>query len=470
MHSRLNSFVTMILLGILDYLAIVSAEQCAFMLRNHIMKIMNLHISWLNFWITFPFLYMAFLNIEHLYNRRMPFYTEVERLFKACVYGAISVVMVLYVAQIAANTSRLFTFAFGIFAFIFLLVFRYATKRLLIKYHLLQVPVLVIGAGKTAELFVKAVRNDAGMGYNIVGLLEDYNVHPGILENYPLLGKFDDAERVIAETGVKRVILAVPGLDDRKLGLMIYRLQPLVDNIDVLPSFVGVPLGGVEVERFFTEKLLLLRLRNNLARPLNRWTKSAFDYVVTFFGTIAISPILIAIAIWVFIDSPGPIIFKHTRVGKNGKPFQCYKFRSMCVDADEKLQELLSRDPAARAEWEHDFKLKNDPRITRSGAFLRRTSLDELPQIFNVLKGEMSLVGPRPIIEAELERYGDYVGDYLMVKPGITGMWQVSGRSDTSYEERVMLDSWYVRNWSIWIDVVMLFKTIAVVLKRKGAY
>lgn len=140
------------------------------------------------------------------------------------------------------------------------------------------------------------------------------------------------------------------------------------------------------------------------------------------------------------------------------------------MDAKEKLAELLENDPVAKAEWERDFKLKNDPRITKSGAFLRKTSLDELPQIFNVLKGEMSLVGPRPVIEEELERYGEYVNDYLMVKPGITGMWQVSGRSDIDYKERVLLDSWYVRNWSVWIDIVMLVKTLKVVLLRKGAY
>lgn len=142
----------------------------------------------------------------------------------------------------------------------------------------------------------------------------------------------------------------------------------------------------------------------------------------------------------------------------------------MCIDAKEKLAELLENDPVSKAEWERDFKLKNDPRITKSGAFLRKTSLDELPQIFNVLKGEMSLVGPRPVIKEELERYGEYVDDYLMVKPGITGMWQVSGRSDIDYTERVLLDSWYVRNWSVWIDIVMLVKTFKVVLLRKGAY
>ena len=158
------------------------------------------------------------------------------------------------------------------------------------------------------------------------------------------------------------------------------------------------------------------------------------------------------------------------RVGLNGKEFNCYKVRSMCVDADVKLKELLERDPEARKEWETEFKLKNDPRITKSGAFLRKTSLDELPQLFNVLKGEMSLVGPRPIIQDEVPKYGPYIKDFYMVRPGVTGMWQTSGRSDTTYDERVQMDTWYVRNWNVWFDIVLIWRTIAVVLKHKGAY
>ena len=198
--------------------------------------------------------------------------------------------------------------------------------------------------------------------------------------------------------------------------------------------------------------------------------KFTFDFTLTFCGTIMISPLLLGIALWIKRDSPGPVIFKHKRVGKDGKTFNCYKFRTMCVDAEERLTELLRTNPAARAEWEKDFKLKDDPRITKSGKFLRETSLDELPQIFNVLKGEMSLVGPRPIIQAEIPRYGKYIEDFYMVRPGITGMWQTSGRSDVSYDERVQMDTWYVRNWNVWFDVVLLWRTFKVVINKKGAY
>ena len=465
-----KKYLTTILFIVLDYIAIVVAEQSAVSIRNLCFGVTRLHISWLNFWVIFPILYMLFINMRQLYSRRMPFYKEVEQVFHSCLYGTVALVFVLYVAQIAARTSRFFVLLFGILVFLFITILRYATKKFLIKKQLLQIPVLIIGAGKTAELLAQAIKSDVGMGYKIVGLLEDNKVQHGILDNFPVLGGFADVEKVIKDTGVKRVFIAAPGLKDEKLGWLIYRIQPLVENIGVIPNFVGIPTGGLEIESLFNEKLVVLRLKNNLARPLNRMLKTVFDYTLTLLGTIAISPILLFIAIWIYKDSPGPVIFKHIRIGKDGKPFPCYKFRSMCVDAKEKLAELLANDPAAREEWERDFKLKNDPRITKSGAFLRKTSLDELPQIFNVLKGEMSLVGPRPIIQEELARYGEYMGDYLMVKPGITGMWQVSGRSDIEYHERVLLDSWYVRNWSVWIDIVLLFKTFAVVVARKGAY
>ncbi|WP_419077188.1 undecaprenyl-phosphate galactose phosphotransferase WbaP [Phascolarctobacterium faecium] len=470
-YDKYTNYFLSALLFVIDYLSIVLAEQSAFVLRNWIVSDGGtLHISWLNFWVVFPLLYLLFLNIEQLYNRRMQFWQVIEKIFQASLYAVVAIVIVIYIGQIAASTSRMFIFWLWLFSFMYLTVFRYLIKKFLEKVQLLQIPVLIIGAGKTAELLVKGIINDAGMGYKIIGLLEDNCVRDGILKRFPVLGKFSDVEAVIMKTRVQHVFITAPGLEQEKLTQLIYKVQPLVKNMGIIPNLVGIPMGGIEVESLFNEKLMLLRLKNNLARSWNRYLKIIFDFALTLVGTVAISPILIFIAIWIYKDSPGPVIFKHIRIGKDGREFPCYKFRSMCVDAKEKLAELLENDPVAKAEWERDFKLKNDPRITKSGAFLRKTSLDELPQIFNVLKGEMSLVGPRPVIEEELERYGEYVNDYLMVKPGITGMWQVSGRSDIDYKERVLLDSWYVRNWSVWIDIVMLVKTLKVVLLRKGAY
>lgn len=468
--KRYYKTFTILLFIAMDYLALILAEQSAFLMRNTFFHSSRLHISWLNFWVVFPCLYIFFINLGQLYNRRRPFYKEVEQLFQAVFYGTAAVIFVLYVARIAAYTSRFFVGAFGILAFVLLVLQRYFIKNYLQYRQLLQIPVIIISAGKTAELLVKSLQNDPGMGYKIVGFLEDNKVEKGFLEKYPVLGGFADAENVIKKTKVKNVFIAAPGLNDYALGMLIYRIQPLVENIEVITNLVGVPTGSAEVESIFNEKLLILRLKNNLARPLNRYLKAALDYLLTIVGTILILPLLLFIAVWIYLDSPGPVIFRHMRVGKDGKLFPCYKFRSMYINSQEKLNEILAENSAMRQEWERDFKLKNDPRITKSGAFLRKTSLDELPQIFNVLRGDMSLVGPRPVVQEELARYGEFVQDYLMVKPGITGMWQVNGRSDTTYDERVQMDVWYVRNWSVWLDVMLLWRTIKAVFKCEGAY
>ena len=182
-----------------------------------------------------------------------------------------------------------------------------------------------------------------------------------------------------------------------------------------------------------------------------------------------LSPVMIVVAIAVFLCSPGPVMFGHKRIGRGGASFRCLKFRSMVIDAEARLATLLASDPEARLSWERDHKLKYDPRITAIGSFLRKTSLDELPQLLNVLKGDMSLVGPRPIVLAEAERYGRYFDAYLQVRPGITGLWQVSGRSNVSYRRRVALDVAYTRNKSLRLDMRILVSTIPSVLAARGS-
>jgi len=186
-------------------------------------------------------------------------------------------------------------------------------------------------------------------------------------------------------------------------------------------------------------------------------------------GGLLISPLLFLIAVLIKLDSPGPMLYKQMRLGTDGNHFFCWKFRTMRTDAGQVLTELLQDNPDLRAEWEKEHKLHDDPRITRVGRFLRKSSLDELPQLWNVLVGEMSLVGPRPIVDAEVSRYRDAYELYRRVKPGMSGLWQVGGRSETSYKERVEMDTYYVRNWSVWLDLVILARTVGAVLYRHGA-
>lgn len=179
---------------------------------------------------------------------------------------------------------------------------------------------------------------------------------------------------------------------------------------------------------------------------------------------------MLLVAVAVYVQDGGPILFAHRRIGCNGRAFYCLKFRSMAVDAERRLADLLASDPAARAEWALDHKLRRDPRVTRLGAFLRKSSLDELPQLLNVLRGDMSLVGPRPIVEAEVAKYGHRFRDYCAVKPGITGLWQISGRNDTSYRTRVALDSLYARRRNVGLDAYILACTLPAVLTKRGSY
>jgi Undecaprenyl-phosphate galactose phosphotransferase WbaP len=205
------------------------------------------------------------------------------------------------------------------------------------------------------------------------------------------------------------------------------------------------------------------------AHPARSFVKRGVDIVLASTMLVALAPVLLSLAAAVRIDR-GPALFRHRRIGANGRPFYCLKFRSMCVDAETRLKDYLLKNPEAQVEWDRDFKLKSDPRITRLGNLMRRTSLDELPQLINVLKGDMSLVGPRPIVPAEIPRYGDSFSAYLRCRPGITGLWQVSGRNDVDYGTRVELDTRYASDWTIITDAKILLRTIAVVFRRSGAY
>jgi len=198
--------------------------------------------------------------------------------------------------------------------------------------------------------------------------------------------------------------------------------------------------------------------------------KRFLDLFLVTVGGLIILPFLLLIALAIKISSPGPVFYGHKRLGRNGKLFKAYKFRSMVMDADKILESVLKSDPRLKAEWDATHKLKDDPRVTGIGKFLRRTSFDEFPQLINILKGEMSLVGPRPVTEPELEKYGENARRVLTVTPGLTGLWQISGRSDTGYAERVSYDLYYLQSWSVWLDLWILFRTPGVIIKGKGAY
>jgi len=235
-----------------------------------------------------------------------------------------------------------------------------------------------------------------------------------------------------------------------------------------VPRFQGI--SGIGMETRDVSRLLALELRKHLLMTGPRVVKRTVDVLLSSLLLVVAAPLLAAIAAAIKLESSGPALYRQARVGLGSGSFQVWKFRSMRQDADQVLSRYLEENPELGDEWKRDHKLKDDPRITRVGRFLRKTSLDELPQLFNVLRGEMSLVGPRPIVSEEIHKYGRSFTLYRQVIPGLTGLWQVSGRNLTSYQERVELDDYYVRNWSPWLDLYLLARTVKVVVTGYGAY
>jgi undecaprenyl-phosphate galactose phosphotransferase len=218
------------------------------------------------------------------------------------------------------------------------------------------------------------------------------------------------------------------------------------------------------------ETVILMKFRYNLLRSESRIAKRIFDLIVAGLSFLICIPLIFFAALLIKLTSKGPIFYKQERLGKDKILFPCYKFRTMYLDGNERLQKILKSSPEIKLEWEKFMKIANDPRVTLLGKFLRRTSIDELPQLWNVIKGEMSLVGPRPYLPREVKNLEKRMGIITKVKPGITGLWQVSGRSQLSFDERLTLDEYYVKNWSLWSDIVIIVKTLKVFFKAEGAY
>jgi Undecaprenyl-phosphate galactose phosphotransferase WbaP len=247
-----------------------------------------------------------------------------------------------------------------------------------------------------------------------------------------------------------------------------HRSAEVFSDVIVVPDLAG--FSSLWVEARDLNGMLGLQVHQRLLATGPRIIKRAVDLCAVLAGTVFALPLAIAIAVAIKLTSPGPVFYRQTRLGSGGRSFTAWKFRSMVDHANAALDQCLNTDAALRHEWLQFQKLRDDPRITPVGRFLRHTSLDELPQLWNILRGQMSLVGPRPIVEEETSRYGDAYALYKKVRPGLTGLWQVSGRNHLSYEERVTLDTYYIRNWSPWLDLYILARTVAAVLLARGAY
>ncbi|WP_132100737.1 sugar transferase [Curtobacterium sp. PhB146] len=328
--------------------------------------------------------------------------------------------------------------------------------------------VLLVGSPASVLHIGRELARSPEAGYRVVGAVVSSN-HRGMLAGSTIRshGGFDDVGSALRETGADTVVItSSDDLPPERVRELSWSLEPGRQHLVVAPSLTDI--GGPRIHTRPVQGLPLIHVETPTYSGRKLYTKRAFDLVGATLLVIVLSPLLLVLTVLVKTTTPGPVFFRQERVGLNGSTFRMIKFRSMVVDAEERLQELSALD---RAEGNDVlFKMRNDPRVTRVGGFMRRYSLDEVPQLFNVLAGSMSLVGPRPPLAREVARYDTHVHRRFLVKPGMTGLWQVSGRSDLSWEDSVRLDLYYVENWSILGDLVVLWRTLKVVLAKNGAY
>jgi Undecaprenyl-phosphate galactose phosphotransferase WbaP len=358
-----------------------------------------------------------------------------------------------------------------LFAFIFLPVSRVLLSQLIKRLW----PPCTLLIGNSAGL-VELFKSKAGAtlcvdqracGYALFG-----TKRPGSLgiddAPLPFMGDLNALSQVIQEHQIDQFLICGTALSREELGQILRKSLALGPRLFMLPDIATLDIAEVEMASVGGQPVL--NFNQNLRSPVNAWVKRGIDLVGSSVGLLLLAPLFALLYILIRLDSPGAVFFRHRRFGKDMKYIHVAKFRTMVSNASEILEALLAKDPEARKEWDANLKLKRDPRVTRVGRFLRKTSLDELPQIWNVFTGEMSLVGPRPIVDAEVQKYGVWKDNFMSVRPGMTGLWQVSGRSDLDYDNRVKLDMYYIRNWTIWLDLRIILRTLLVFFEGDGAY
>ncbi|HAV79079.1 MAG TPA: sugar transferase [Anaerolineae bacterium] len=421
--------------------------------------------------ITMPFLWLVIFAINGLYikDNLLGGTQEYSRVFRSATTGFLLIVIAGFLGPnlVIARGWLLMAWAF---TFVFVVIARFFLRRgvyTLRKLGFFLTPAVIVGANQEGRWLAEQLQKWETSGLHLVGFVDKKTpVTFPLFNDLVSLGTVEQLGEIIERYSIGEVILASSAISTRDYLLEIFRKYGVSERVNIRMSsgLYEILTTGLTVNEFAYVPLVYV----NKVRLTGTDTilKFMLDYVLTVVGLIVLSPFLVVMAILVRISSPGPVIHKRLVMGLNGKQFNAYKFRTMFVNGNEVLKE----HPELRDELAKNHKLKDDPRVTKIGAFLRKFSLDELPQLFNVLKREMSLVGPRMISPQEVSMYKQFDMNLLTVLPGITGVWQVSGRSDISYEDRVRLDMYYIRNWSIWLDLQLLFQTIPAVLKSRGAY
>lgn len=470
--------ISLIILAVSDGLVVFLSFLAAYWIRDEIlphvfnkyktMSLFPLSNFIDNFYVvilwTFIFAY------EKLYTRRFTFWEEVKALLKGATLSSSIVIIMIFITRKQALFSRTVVILAWLISLLLFPLFRYGSKMLLVKSHLWKKKLLILGVHPTSLLVLKSIKKNKTMGYEVLGFLDDDPQKVGQkFGGTEVLGTFADIEK-IAERRVPMDVMIAPSLMPRqKMKDLLFACENISESMWVIPQIGDSITEGVEIN--VLGDVMALYIKKNLAKPWNILIKTIFDISLSVLLVILLFPLFLIVFLAIRLDSKGPAIFMQERLGKGKRIFNVYKFRSMSMNSDDKLPEYLNNNPKEKAAWEKYKKLKeNDPRVTRVGRILRKYSLDELPQVFNVLAGKMSLIGPRPYLEQELKGK-DLMRDTISkVKPGITGLWQISGRSELPFEQRLVLDEFYIRNWSLWLDITILLRTLKAWFSSHGAY
>jgi len=430
-----------------------------------------------------PVLFSAYMNraymlllwvgvffYEKLYTKRHSFWEEARYLVRSSTVSFALITVAVFLTKEYFPFSRAVILMAWLLSLAILPVLRSFTKLLLFRLSFWKKRVIIIGTTGSTSSLIEAVKQNKTMGYEIAGCLTDQKAKIGqFISDVPVLGHYEEIEKWKEKTGFEDIIVTLPYIPRDKLISLLKRWEAVSDKIRYIPQTSDLVTTGIEIEN--VGKVLSLVVRKNLHKPWNILIKTVFEFVLAVSLFILLIPAFLVIAVAIRLDSRGPVLFVQERYGKRGKVIKVVKFRSMYTDAERRLEEYLQQNPGAQEEWSRYKKLKTgDPRVTRVGSFLRKYSLDELPQLLNVLKGEMSIIGPRPYLQEELEEVMQVKSLLFQVRPGITGLWQTSGRSLVPFAERLDLDEYYIRNWSLWLDIVILIRTVKVTASRHGAF
>lgn len=414
-------------------------------------------------WLTIP---IALFSAIGLYSTRTT-HPALE-LRNVVVAASLASIVLALVHRYADGAETPLAMIVGFFSqAVCVMCFRTLLRAAMMRLGVWLTPAAIIGSGPAVESLVHILDKHKHIGFKPVAILTDEALHDESLRDRLVVEHPSNANRLREEYGIVHAIIADANAATGEYSTLTERFEHCFDQVIVVPS--GPAIGSLSVSTVDMGGILGLQVSRTNLNWTGKLLKRSLDLFVASAAAVLASPVFALLYLLVKLSSPGPVFYGQHRIGRNGQYFKAWKFRSMVTNADVVLEQHLSRDPELRKEWELTHKLAKDPRVLPIGNLLRKTSLDELPQLWNVIRGEMSLVGPRPIVDAEVVRYGNVFPYYKMVRPGVTGMWQISGRSNTTYAERVRYDEYFVKNWSIWLDLYILLRTVKTVLLREGA-